>query len=267
MIGYAGLLAILWFSAKATAPGLLLYLKKGGGAEQGGAERYTEEISLTSAKGTPGGMVTVPGGIFVMGSPLDDKWRDPYEPENLEVEVPVFSIDRYEYPNIVGELPRVNFSWFEAVDRCGRAGKRLCTEEEWEKACRGPENSAFPYGDSHVPEKCNFGYGSKANWRIQRAGNTKFAECVSGYGVYDMSGNVAEYTSSTRSHHTGETLPLIRGGNWGEDAADARCANRDNFRRAAARHWDVGFRCCNDISQSREDTPDSTLSEDGVLSG
>ena len=58
-----------------------------------------------------------------------------------------FYIDMYEYPNQRGTLPKVDVTWGEAESLCAEQGKRLCTEQEWQKACTGPQNFAYSYGD------------------------------------------------------------------------------------------------------------------------
>ena len=55
---------------------------------------------------------------------------------------PDFYIDTYEYPNQRGALPTVDVTWGEAESLCAAQGKRLCTEQEWQKACTGPQNFA-----------------------------------------------------------------------------------------------------------------------------
>ena len=56
-----------------------------------------------------------------------------------------FCIDRYEFPNQPGNFPRVGAAFTEAEALCQKAGKRLCSEDEWEKACKGPDELRFPY--------------------------------------------------------------------------------------------------------------------------
>ena len=54
-----------------------------------------------------------------------------------------FYIDIYEYPNRPGILPKVNATWREAETLCAAQGKRLCTEQEWQKACTGSQNYIY----------------------------------------------------------------------------------------------------------------------------
>jgi hypothetical protein len=66
-----------------------------------------------------------------------------------------FCVDRYEYPNQVGELPRVLTSWREARVLCEREGKRLCTEAEFNFACEGPDMLPHVYGYTRDQTRCN----------------------------------------------------------------------------------------------------------------
>ena len=68
---------------------------------------------------------------------------------------PDFYIDKYEYPNQRDSLPKVDVTWVEAESLCAAQGKRLCTEQEWQKACTGSQNFAYSYGAEFEPGRCN----------------------------------------------------------------------------------------------------------------
>ena len=55
-----------------------------------------------------------------------------------------FCVDRYEWPNLVGENPRVYVVWFQAKELCWNVGKRLCRRSEWMLACEGPSACRIP---------------------------------------------------------------------------------------------------------------------------
>ena len=158
-------------------------------------------------------------------------------------------IDRYEYPNRIGAYPEVNVTWYEAQARCTSAGKRLCTEREWEHACRGSENHTYPYGNTFDPDKCNTGYRKDDVWRhdrgIARIGD--WGECVSGYGAYDMSGNVWEWVDGWYSSNQG--WRVVRGGSWFQSVNLAGCDARYGQYLTPEYRLDlIGFRCCRDAS-------------------
>jgi len=64
-------------------------------------------------------------------------------------------IDRYEAPNVPGGLPLVMYTFVEAAEWCAARDKRLCFDDEWTAVCGGPQEHAYPYGDSHEPGVCN----------------------------------------------------------------------------------------------------------------
>src|SRR5690606_4042115 len=64
-------------------------------------------------------------------------------------------MDRYEAPNLEGELPLVMYTFVEAAAWCSARGKRLCFDDEWQTACEGSAAARYPYGDTHQPGVCN----------------------------------------------------------------------------------------------------------------
>src|SRR5262249_21945784 len=141
-----------------------------------------------------------------------------------------FCIDRFEYPNQKGAYPIVLVTWYEARDLCAGLGKRLCDEAEWTFACEGDEAMPYPYGYVRDAEACVV----DQPWRAfdegalrPRSGPTAKAEmdrlwqgvasgsrprCKSPFGVYDMTGNIDEWTQSVRP---GERPSILKGGYWG----------------------------------------------------
>ena len=61
-----------------------------------------------------------------------------------------FCMDRYEFPNRAGQAPVGKVVHKEAVEACEKVGKRLCSALEWEKACKGPSNQIYSYGDTRL---------------------------------------------------------------------------------------------------------------------
>lgn len=235
----------------------------------------------------PPGMVVIPGGPFWMGS-------DPKEgvvgvefgvdevPRHL-VDLPTFYIDRYEvtnteyatYVEATGSTylpapwrerdslrrepnnPVSDTDWHDADAYCRWAGKRLPTEAEWEKAARGPNGTAYPWGSTFDSARANT-MESKIAWS-RPVGSYPAGASI--YGVEDMIGNVWEWTSSWYQPYPGSTLKrsafgqqyhVLRGGSWGVPAQPfARVTHRHAPEllaindRAADWHtgYDVGFRC------------------------
>jgi formylglycine-generating enzyme required for sulfatase activity len=117
--------------------------------------------------------------------------------------------------------PVVGISWYEAEAYARWAGKRLATEQEWERAARGDEDDReYPWGDEFDPSKCNTSEGGIS----QPTPVGSYPGGVSPHGCYDMAGNVWEWTESL--YEKGETLRVLRGGSWNYYLDFARCSKR-----------------------------------------
>ncbi len=192
-------------------------------------------------------MVQIPEGPFIMGS----KDGDPDEVPERQVYLKAFYLDRKEVSQeeyarfakmtkrplpkievfeddqsklLQPEFAAMSMSWDEAAAYCKWAGKRLPTEAEWYLAPPG-----------------------------------SFETGLSPYGIYDMTGNVAEWVADSYDEHyyqkapyrdpkgpeTGD-LKVVRGGSWRETEHNTRLS-----KRFAAKHWrtdiTIGFRCAGDM--------------------
>ena len=196
------------------------------------------------------GMVYVPGGTFVHGR-LQSERPDvagTTEPLLEIVQVPPFYVDRLEFPNAPGSKPAVRVSWERAADACVEVGKRLCTDIEWEKACKGPANLIYSYGDTFDAAKC----GADVVEAYVLGGRP---ECVSGYGAYDMSGGVREWTASALEGKTNRHM--VKGGMRGNPQRGYRCASSLDEGTAYSDSI-LGFRCCLDGASTPAPAPGST---------
>lgn len=168
-----------------------------------------------------------------------------------------FCIDTYESPNQLGAKPNININWFAASKMCESINKRLCTEEEWSFACEGEEGLPYPYGYVRDRTKCNIDklwipvdYSKfntededlEINRLWQGAYIGEYKDCVSPFGVHDMTGNVDEYTVSVKN--TGYPS-VLKGGYW--STVRARCRSSTRFHNQWHRFYQQGFRCCSDI--------------------
>ena len=189
----------------------------------------------------PPGMQKVPGGMAAVGSDAGDDLRNFGDKPLSRVELKSYCIDQYEFPNQPGKLPKVAATWTEAEAQCRNAGKRLCSEDEWEAACRGPQNLRFPYGTRYDADACNT-TDAKDNPRQTTVAGA-FSRCKSGYGVWDLSGNAAEWTASAFDGAGADKT--VKGGHSARPGFDDRCASRRKL--APSQHSiNVGFRCCAD---------------------
>jgi hypothetical protein len=151
-------------------------------------------------------------------------------PDNM-AKVDNFCIDLYEFPNDVGYYPFVNKTWFQAQADCGRRNKRLCTSSEWEKACRGTESYRYPYGNTYNHQNCRTEAKEVAMVATHK-------NCISPFGVYDMVGNVWEWTTS----EDGSAVSRVYGGHWTFGEA-AKCTIFSTFTKNHSSE-NIGFRCC-----------------------
>ena len=130
---------------------------------------------------------------------------------------------------------------------CQNAGKALCTQEQWERACRGSENLYYPYGDDFISTSCN-GFLNYSEEKPSSTGSLK--SCGSSYGVYDLSGNVEEWIETATESVIGSGVNdhrLIRGGSYASNKMGLACTG-DMFHAAPAQtNPDRGFRCCMDV--------------------
>ncbi len=228
-----------------------------------------------------GPMVFVAAGNFVMG---DNNHRPDERPQH-DVNLPAYYIDKFEvtneqykrfcdatnrsYPpspfwdpqyfNTQPQSPVVGVSWDDAAAYAKWAGKRLPTEEEWEKAASwdqaNQKKHQWPWGDSKEENRANLGLLRTAV-RLNPV-NTN-ANGASAYGVQDMAGNAAEWVDAYYQPYPGNTSSgsdfgssnrVVRGGTSVSGFEDARTTRR--FARTpdytveerANNAYLIGFRC------------------------
>ena len=165
---------------------------------------------------------------------IDNANTDNQQTSENMVKIANFYMDKYEFPNKVGEYPVTKVTWQEAKNLCEAAGKRLCTDDEWVRACRGPQGLRFPYGQEYDGTKCNSESKVDAPLRIGETPKT----CVSGYGVYDLNGNVWEWVGTSL-----EDGVMVRGGAWSSESC-AECALKLWENSPNTKSDRGGFRCC-----------------------
>lgn len=147
-----------------------------------------------------GQMVLVPAGPYLQGN------------DNRKVEVPAFYIDRTEvtnemykkfceatnrplptdFPTDKPRNPVVRVTVVDAMAFSKWAGKRLPKAVEWEKAARGTEGKAWPWGAANNPRLANVLDNPDLKGQ-QLLPADSMPESASPYGVLHMAGNVLEY--------------------------------------------------------------------------
>ena len=115
---------------------------------------------------------------------------------------------------VSGSYPAVFVDWFDAFAYARWKRRRLPSEQEWEKAARGPDGRRYPWGFDVGGGRANIFQGDlQKKWAA--AGSYPDDESV--YGVRDTAGNVSEWTASV---DPGTVQPIVRGGNFGNPNPD-----------------------------------------------
>ncbi len=221
-------------------------------------------------------MILVPEGVFTRGSleggfdekPQQEIYLDAFYVDKYEVTVESYNQFRkaanYVEPSVpffqgdyemlkTPNFPVVGVSWYDAVNYCTWAGKRLLTEAEWEKAARGTHGLVYPWGNDMLPKRANISGTADGFKFMAPVGSFPMGRSV--YGVYDMAGNASEWVQDWYSQFTYEESPMInptgagksknrvfRGGSWDARKVDIRSAKR--FAATPGRKDSiVGFRC------------------------
>src|SRR5262249_24405450 len=155
-----------------------------------------------------------------------------------------------------GAVPQGYITGDEARQACANAGKRLCLDSEWLRACRGPENLTFPYGDTRATGVCNdrrdehpalelFGSVTNLSSRcitqlhdtVDRTGSRD--GCVTAEGAFDMMGNLHEWTADPNG--------TFRGGFYVDTVINGPgCLYVTTAHNTAYSDYSTGFRCCAD---------------------
>jgi formylglycine-generating enzyme required for sulfatase activity len=221
--------------------------------------------------------IVIPAGEFLMGNDKGDEEDKPAH----HLSLPEYSIQKYEVTNAQfsifskesgyqtyqeknaksnwkdffkpgqEENPVVMITWDDAEAYCKWLGGRLPGEAEWEKAARGSDGRAYPWGNEWQSDKANtLESGLRGPARVGSFGAGK-----SPYGVMDMAGNVSEWTADVFSAYPGNSNPMseylknlrvVRGGGWFDDPDHVTTFTRDAALPGITAGDDLGFRCVKD---------------------
>jgi hypothetical protein len=217
--------------------------------------------------------VRVPGGPFTAGAvPQDSRATRKEAPRKADTTA--FYVDLYPVTNALygmyledtqaetfpeywdnprfdqPDQPVVGVSYAEAVRLAawlsGQLGvvKRLPTEDEWEKAARGGREVIYPWGDESPSDGPRANFNGNGRFFYQTSPVGSYEGGKNAYGMFDMAGNVWEWTSTQTE--TGSLV--VKGGSWMDGPADLRISNRREIDPSAG-YADVGFRLIREVTK------------------
>jgi hypothetical protein len=161
-----------------------------------------------------------------------------------------------------GAVPQGYINEIESSEACASAGKRMCSNPEWTRACRGADDTTYPYGNTREPGVCNDFrgvhpaiqyFGTSDDWIWSELGNGCInqqantvdhtgsnAGCVDDSGkFFDLMGNLHEWID--------DPAGTFRGGYYVDTVLNGNgCLYTTTAHDVS--HWDysTGFRCCAD---------------------
>jgi hypothetical protein len=164
--------------------------------------------------------------------------------------------------SVANAVPQAYIDQIQAGDACANAGKRLCADDEWLRACQGPNGYTYPYGNTDELGVCNdhrdehpaveyFGTSSSVVYTmLDNACIDQIPEtvdptgsrtgCETAEGAFDMMGNVHEWTA--------DTAGTFRGGYYVDTTENGPgCLYVTTAHDTSYWDYSTGFRCCADM--------------------
>uniref|UniRef100_UPI0038996482 formylglycine-generating enzyme family protein n=1 Tax=Mastigocoleus testarum TaxID=996925 RepID=UPI0038996482 len=231
-------------------------------------------------------MAAIPGGNFLMGSPVDEEKADSSETPQHKVTVKPFLIGKFavtqqQYEAITGKNPSLfkgekypveQVSWNDAIEFCKKLTEktgrtyRLTSEAEWEYACRAGTSTAFHFGETITTDLANYNaskysYANAPNGQYRRRTTEVGSFPPNSFGLYDMHGNVYEWCQdiwhknyngapndgSAWISNASSPRRVLRGGSWRYYAHLCRSARR-YYNKPELKFSHYGFRvACSEI--------------------
>jgi sulfatase modifying factor 1 len=164
--------------------------------------------------------------------------------------------------SLLGAVPQAYIDQIQAESACLASGKRLCTDDEWLRACQGPKDTTYPYGNTLEPGVCNDSravhpaveyFGSTDPEIFSHLDNpcldqlpdsldltgSRF-DCETAEGAFDMMGNLHEWTSNPAG--------TFRGGYYVDTSKNGPgCLYATTAHNISYWDYSTGFRCCADL--------------------
>ena len=243
------------------------------------AKEFWKEVDeKTFTNGIGMKFVWIPPGTFMMGSPKEEKERQPDEIQHKVTltrgfYMGVYTVTQEQWQEIMGKnpssfkgeknLPVETVSWGECQEFIKKLREkdkkpyRLPTEAEWEFACRARTKTPFYFGETISTDQANYngevyGNGKKGVRRGKTTPVDTFP--ANAWGLHDMHGNLSQWCQDRLGDYPqkdvvdpqgpekGETR-VLRGGSWGFNPENCRSAYR-NWNVPGTRYNGIGFRLC-----------------------
>jgi formylglycine-generating enzyme required for sulfatase activity len=192
--------------------------------------------------------------VEIAGDGSERSWSPFHSPERVTVR----AVSRR------GVIPQGYISADQAARACAASGKRLCTDREWVRACSGPRRTQFTYGHHRIVGACNedhsrhpvvqlFGHTRRYLWnsifmndpQLNQLSGTlaptgAHESCTNEYGVFDMQGNLHEWTADPEG--------TFRGGYYMDNQVNGEgCQYVTRAHNRSYRDYSTGFRCCSNL--------------------
>jgi hypothetical protein len=226
--------------------------------------------------------IEIPGGEFTAGAVEQDRRAEPDE-ESRKVEVGAFYIDKFpvtngqyrvyledmkipksEYPDfwddsadkenhpVVGVSQKEARAYAQWLNTLFDIKKRLPTEDEWEKAARGGAEGIYPWGDESPIDNDRANYNGNNRYDGTSPVGS-FENGVNAFGLYDMAGNVWQWTSTPSGEESGDgpAKVIVKGGSWMDGPNELRVSNRKELD-PSKQYGDVGFRLVKEALNENE---------------
>src|SRR5579884_217518 len=245
--------------------------------EEGG-DVVTQKIK-SSGEPKENPLILIPQGEFTMGSEeggFDEKPERRVYVDSFKINQ--FEVTQYNYNEFVRATghrppssralknygnfndqnqPVVFVSWEDADAYCRWRSERLPTEAEWEKAAKGEQTIAWPWGNESKPVFANFIGPDDGYPYTSLVGS--FEHDKSPYGIYDMAGNVREWVAdwyeeqyyrhapnrNPKGPEQGE-MKTLRGASWNDSPLSGRTSARMKMF-PDYRDTTLGFRCAKSV--------------------